>query len=109
MAKFRHFIFSFAIKIRLKNLLQTNKQSNGSKTKSASTPRVSQKPAIPAIQGDPLKDVQNHPADSASHPAQKPNVPAININLQIHISSDASPEQIDKIFESMSKHIYKDR
>lgn len=86
-----------------------NKQSNGSKTKSASTPRVSQKPAIPAIQGDPLKDVQNHPADSASHPAQKPNVPAININLQIHISSDASPEQIDKIFESMSKHIYKDR
>mgnify|MGYP002768312238 FL=1 len=28
-----------------------NKQSNGSKTKSASTPRVSQKPAIPAIQG----------------------------------------------------------
>lgn len=29
--------------------------------------------------------------------------------LNIHISSDASPEQIDKIFESMSKHIYKDR
>ena len=86
-----------------------NKQSNGSKTKSASTPRVSQKPAIPVIQGDPLKDVQNHPADSASHPAHKPNIPAININLQIHISSDASPEQIDKIFESMSKHIYKDR
>ena len=47
--------------------------------------------------------------DSASHPAHKPNIPAININLQIHISSDASPEQIDKIFESMSKHIYKDR
>ncbi|MEL7608811.1 MAG: DUF5343 domain-containing protein [Bacillota bacterium] len=33
-------------------------------------------------------------------------IPAININLQIHISSDASPEQIDKIFESMYKHIY---
>lgn len=33
--------------------------------------------------------------------------PDININLQIHISSDATPDQIDKIFESMSKHIYK--
>lgn len=33
--------------------------------------------------------------------------PEININLQIHISSDATPDQIDKIFESMAKHIYK--
>jgi hypothetical protein len=39
-----------------------------------------------------------------------PKVPDININLQIHISSDATPDQIDKIgeiFENMSKHIYK--
>jgi len=27
--------------------------------------------------------------------------------LQIHISADATPDQIDKIFESMAKHIYK--
>ena len=33
-------------------------------------------------------------------------VPSININLQIHISADASPDQIDKIFENMAKHIY---
>jgi len=33
--------------------------------------------------------------------------PGVNINLEIHISSDASPDQIDKIFESMAKHIYK--
>ncbi|MBM4328791.1 MAG: hypothetical protein FJ118_16710 [Deltaproteobacteria bacterium] len=33
-------------------------------------------------------------------------VPGININLEIHISSDATPDQIDKIFESMAKHIY---
>lgn len=33
--------------------------------------------------------------------------PDININLQIHISADSSPEQIDQIFSSMSKHIYK--
>lgn len=34
------------------------------------------------------------------------SVPSMNINLQIHISADASPDQIDKIFESMAKHIY---
>ena len=34
-------------------------------------------------------------------------LPSININLEIHISSDASPDQIDKIFQSIAKHIYK--
>lgn len=33
--------------------------------------------------------------------------PSIHINIQVHISPDASPDQIDKIFESMSKHLYK--
>lgn len=34
-------------------------------------------------------------------------VPGVSINLQIHISADSTPDQIDKIFESMAKHIYK--
>jgi hypothetical protein len=33
--------------------------------------------------------------------------PDLNINLQIHISSDATPDQIEQIFASMGKHIYK--
>jgi hypothetical protein len=37
------------------------------------------------------------------------STPSININLQIHIPSDASAEQIEKIFESMAKHIYKNK
>ena len=32
--------------------------------------------------------------------------PELNINIQIHISSDAEPNQIDKIFESMAKHLF---
>lgn len=36
-----------------------------------------------------------------------PDSPSIHINLEVHISSDASEDQIDKIFESMAKHIYK--
>jgi Family of unknown function (DUF5343) len=34
-------------------------------------------------------------------------VPALHIDIQIHISSDASAEQIDHIFASMAKHLYK--
>lgn len=33
--------------------------------------------------------------------------PALHIDIQIHISPEASPGQIEKIFESMSKHLYK--
>ena len=31
----------------------------------------------------------------------------VSINLEIHISADSTPDQIDKIFESIAKHIYK--
>jgi negative regulator of sigma E activity len=31
--------------------------------------------------------------------------PSIHVDVQIHIAPDASPEQIDKIFESMAKHL----
>ena len=33
--------------------------------------------------------------------------PALHIDVQIHISPDASAEQIDQIFASMAKHLYK--
>ncbi|HPG92840.1 MAG TPA: DUF5343 domain-containing protein [Clostridia bacterium] len=33
--------------------------------------------------------------------------PNLHIDIQIHIASDTSPDQIDKIFESMAKHLYK--
>lgn len=32
--------------------------------------------------------------------------PSVHIDIQVHISPDASAEQIDKIFESMAKHLY---
>ncbi|MCF8467216.1 MAG: DUF5343 domain-containing protein [Sneathiella sp.] len=31
--------------------------------------------------------------------------PILNLNIQIHISADSSPEQIETIFASMSKHL----
>ena len=39
--------------------------------------------------------------------AGRNNTPDLNINIQIHISSDASPDQIKSIFENMAKYLYK--
>ena len=49
------------------------------------------------------QDAKRSPVPAPGHHVQPPGV---HINIEIHISSDASPDQIDKIFESMSKHIY---
>jgi len=39
-------------------------------------------------------------------PADKTGLPSVHIDLQIHISPDASSEQIDKVFESIARHLY---
>lgn len=70
------------------------------------------------------KPQKNTPADSGATPVSVPPMPAVDVNtptipaaaasptpsvhidLQIHISPDASPEQIDSIFASMAKHLY---
>ena len=45
--------------------------------------------------------------DQSKSPQADPTfLPELNINVQIHISSDAEPDQIDKIFESMAKHLF---
>lgn len=36
-----------------------------------------------------------------------PSGPSVYINLQIHISADASTDQIEQVFANMAKHIYK--
>lgn len=66
----------------------------------------------------------NATSDKGTEPATTPPTPAANVNpsiiptpaasttpsvhidLQIHISPDASPDQIDSIFASMAKHLY---
>lgn len=40
-------------------------------------------------------------------PKNSDNGPDVSLNLQIHISADASPDQIEQIFAAMAKHIYK--
>lgn len=49
-------------------------------------------------------------AVQTSAPRAQPNVgaagPSLHIDLQIHVSPEASAEQIDQIFKSMAKHLY---
>ena len=35
--------------------------------------------------------------------------PSIHIDIQIHISPEASTDQIDQVFKSMAKHLYGER
>jgi hypothetical protein len=46
------------------------------------------------------------PGQFSSH-QQFAEGPGIHINLEVHISADSTPDQIDAIFASMAKHIYK--
>lgn len=78
---------------------------------------VTKKPdSVAKSRSQKMKKAAAKPADTRPVPAATtaasvapgvPATPGLNINLEIHISSDASPDQIDKIFESMARHIYK--
>jgi hypothetical protein len=64
-------------------------------------------PTDTSLQSGPLH------TPAAAQPPQAPAMPQVNgrgpglhIDIQIHISPEATPDQIDKIFESMSKHLY---
>lgn len=81
--------------------------------KAASTPRSakasapvvkkSQAKAIPAVQRPPSISVQESRPASEQHGTRK--LPSVHIDVQVHISPDTTPEQIDRIFASMSKHL----
>ncbi|WP_449369993.1 DUF5343 domain-containing protein [Thiomonas sp.] len=48
-------------------------------------------------------------ATPSAHAVAPPNgckVPSVHIDIQIHISPEATTDQIDQIFKSMSKHLY---
>ena len=50
---------------------------------------------------------QPEPNPPARVDAPRSPDPSLHIDIQVHIPSDASPEQIDSIFASMAKHLYR--
>jgi hypothetical protein len=58
-----------------------------------------QKPLAP----DPHAKGPDH--DKPGAPAGKGSFPSLHIDIQVHITPDTSPDQIDKIFESIARHL----
>lgn len=83
--------------------------ANGAKAR-ASVPKGTGTAKVPAS-----KPAAAPPAPALSAGAHEPpapaghgggrRMPAIHIDVQVHISPDTSAEQIDRIFESMAKHL----
>jgi hypothetical protein len=51
----------------------------------------------------PIANAGPNPARALNNSAPSPSV---HIDVQIHISPEASPDQIDQIFKSMARHLY---
>ena len=54
----------------------------------------------------PAAQIASAPPAASSGHFGKAGAPEVHIDIQIHISPESSSEQIDKIFESMAKHLY---
>jgi hypothetical protein len=80
-------------------------EADASKQPDKEKPAKAVKPkAKEAKQQQVVKPAANPASPASSNP---PAAPGVHINLEIHISADASADQIDLIFTAMAKHIYK--
>ncbi|MBU2513081.1 DUF5343 domain-containing protein [bacterium] len=78
-------------------------KSNNQKTATKPKETVSKKPVIKEKPVEILTKIEH---SEKPEPTTPTGLPKVSINLEIHISADSTPDQIDKIFESMAKHIY---
>ena len=87
-------------------LLRSAKVKQDSEKKSSSTRKTVQNKTSRAktnTSENAVSEKREAPADSMDG---NQTTPALHIDIQVHIAPDASAEQIDKIFESMAKHLY---
>lgn len=59
-------------------------------------------PTVPTPKSPPVSGVSGAPTKPSDERVQ----PSLHIDIQIHIASDATSQQIDQIFASMAKHLY---
>ncbi len=78
---------------------------------SAALPKKGEISRAPARRKSPVKRVAKPTVSEEPTAKEKEplvfsgTVPSIHIDIQIHISPDAKPDQIDQIFASMAKHL----
>lgn len=65
-------------------------------------------PASSAPEDSPIETTEAHPNVAVPPPTYPDGVanPSVHLDIQIHIDSTASAEQIEQIFSSMAKHLY---
>lgn len=89
-----------------------NKKDVVSKAKPAAAQKAPQpaKSAASALKraAKPVENPNKRVKDGADKESQEQMhgfSPKLHVDIQIHISPDSTPEQIDKIFESMARHL----
>jgi hypothetical protein len=66
--------------------------------------RRATKPTQPVAK--PKSRTLSRKSESVMEPRETATQPSVHIDFQIHISPEATPEQINKIFASMREHLY---
>ncbi len=84
--------------------INEGKASNGSTKNKSSSKKVNTKEKGKEV----ISPSKNKVVDSRE-PVSTNNRPNLHIDLQIHISPESTPEQIECIFASMAKHLYGER
>lgn len=80
------------------------RDAKGRSVKASANPVSKTVPSSPSQISEAVKprEYALSPDDESS---KRGFLPKLHLDIQIHISPDSSPEQIDKIFESMAKHL----
>lgn len=87
-------------------LIRTAKIKQATEKKNVATKKETPKKITKAAIATTEKSVIQTQEPCVQEPAAGVVSPSVHIDIQVHIAPDASAEQIDKIFESMAKHLY---
>lgn len=83
------------------------------KNPSSWRPTIKQRPSRTraTAPSPPAKNIESGaiPIESKEFITTKEEQPSIHIDFQIHISPETTPEQIDQIFTSMRRHLYRNK
>jgi hypothetical protein len=87
-------------------VLCTADVSKAPKGGAAKPTKVVTKKATSAKKPKQASSTPKLPEPPAPDSGRTGGVPNLHIDIQVHISSDSTPDQIDQIFSSMAKHLY---
>jgi hypothetical protein len=92
MAAFYRLIASGDVTDQAAERTREAKQNGGAK-------RATAKPRMPKT--------KTHDSGGKAKVEKRDDGPSLHVDVQVHIPPDATPEQIDRIFAAMAKHLYK--